>query len=75
MRADVSERMRTKNIRNKTNYIMQIYQDIPGKKLVRSFEETRSYFYKPYRYYERLYKRKKLSKIKVYLHNPEISKW
>ena len=54
---------------------MQIYQDIPGKKLVRSFEKTRSYFYKPYRYYERLYKRKKLSKIKVYLHNPEISKW
>lgn len=54
---------------------MQIYQDIPGKKLIRSCEETRSYFYKPYRYYKRLYKRKKLSKIKVYLHNPEISKW
>ena len=75
MRADVTERMRTKNIRNKTNYIMQIYLDIPGEKLIRSCEETRSYFYKSYRYYERLYKRKKLSKIKVYLHNRAISKW
>ena len=44
MRADVSERMRTKNIRNKTNYIMQIYQDIPGKKLVRSLKRQEVIF-------------------------------